>query len=138
MIANTEDGNINMQSLDLVRNLGDFSNYSEEEFSYNVAHEFTHICQDMTGSNSPGWFWEVLATNLGNPECQHESNESFTLEDLNENFDNIDGYGISYTLGKYLFENYDNDFLLELVHNNSKLESIINEIIDILNNQRKY
>ena len=138
MIANTEDGNINMQSLDLVRRLEDYRNYSEEEFCYNAAHEFTHICQDRTGSNSPGWFWEVLATNLGNPECQHESNEPFTLEDLNENFDNIDGYGIAYKIGKHLFENYDNDFILELAHNNSKLENVINKIIDEFNNQRKY
>ena len=71
---------------------------------------------------------------MGNPECQHESNESFTLGDLNESFDNIDGYGIAYTLGKYLFKNYDNDFLLELVHDNSKLEGVINELI----NQKKH
>jgi len=102
MIANTEDGNINMQSLDLIKQLDDFNNYTEEDFCYNVAHEFTHICQQSIGSNSPGWFWEVLATNLGNPECQHETNSTFTLQDLNENFDNIDGYGIAYTIGKYL------------------------------------
>ena len=133
MIANSEDGNINMQSLDLVRQLDDFSNYTEEEFCYNVAHEFTHICQQAIGSNSPGWFWEVLATNLGNPECQHETNTTFTLEDLNEKFDEIDGYGIVFTIGKYLFEHYYDDFILELVTNNDKLESVINDIIIKLN-----
>ena len=134
MIANTEDGNINMQSLDLVKQLDDFNNYTEEDFCYNVAHEFTHICQQSIGSNSPGWFWEVLATNLGNPECQHATNSTFTLQDLNENFDNIDGYGIAYTIGKYLFEYYDNDFILELVTNNNKLETVMNDVIIKLNN----
>ena len=134
MIANTEDGNINMQSLDLIRQLNDYNNYTEEEFCYNAAHEFTHICQQEINSNSPGWFWEVLATNLGNPECQHEATEPFTLEDLNNNFDKIDGYGIAYKIGKYLFKNYDNDFILQLAHDNSKLETVINDIINKLNN----
>ena len=133
MIANTEDGNINMQSLDLIRQLNDYTNYTEEEFCYNAAHEFTHICQQEINSNSPGWFWEVLATNLGNPECQHEATEPFTLEDLNNNFDKIDGYGIAYKIGKYLFKNYDNDFILQLAHDNSKLETVINDIINKLN-----
>lgn len=133
MIANTEDGNINMQSLDLVRKLDDYVDYTEEEFCYNAAHEFTHICQQAIGSNSPGWFWEVLATNLGNPECQHKTTESFTLKDLNENFDRIDGYGIVYKIGQYLFENYDDDFILQLAHDNSKLESVMSDIIGCLN-----
>lgn len=134
MIANTEDGNINMQSLDLVKQLTDYADYTEEDFCYNAAHEFTHICQQFIGSNSPGWFWEVLATNLGNPECQHNSTESFTLEDLNNNFDKIDGYGAAYKIGQYLFENYDNDFILQLAYNNSKLESVMNDVIGKLNN----
>lgn len=133
MIANTEDGNINMQSLDLVRQLDDYASYTEEEFCYNVAHEFTHICQQKTNSNSPGWFWEVLATNLGNPECQHETNEFFTINDLNENFDNIDGYGITFKIGQYLFKNYENDFILQLTQDNSKLEAVMNEVINKLN-----
>ena len=45
MIANTEDGNINMQSLDLVMTQKDYSLYTEEEFCYNACHEFTHLCQ---------------------------------------------------------------------------------------------
>lgn len=134
MIANTEDGNINMQSLDLVKQLDNYADYTEEEFCYIAAHEFTHICQQIIGSNSPGWFWEVLATNLGNPECQHETTESFTLEDLNKNFDRIDGYGIAYKIGQYLFKNYDADFILQLANDNSKLESVMSDIIGDLNN----
>lgn len=133
MIANTEDGNINMQSLDLIRQLDDYADYTEEEFCYNAAHEFTHICQLAIGSCNPGWFWEVLATNLGNPECQHVSEQSFTMEDLNENFDNIDGYGIAYKIGQYLFNNYDEEFILSLVKDNFKLDTVMNEVIAKLN-----
>lgn len=133
MIANTEDGNINMQSLDLVRQLDDYADYTEEEFCYNAAYEFTYICQQAIGLNSPSWFWEVLATNLGNQECQHKATEPFTLEDLNNNFDRIDGYGIVYKIWQYLFENYNDDFILRLVHDNSKLESVMSDIIGNLN-----
>lgn len=133
MIANTEDGNINMQSLDLVRMQDDYKDYTILEFCYDACHEFTHICQQRINSNSPGWFWEVLATYLGNPECQHEIKNDFSLNDLYENFDSIDGYGAAFKIGKYLFENYDNDFILSLVNDNNKLKVLMNEIIDNLN-----
>jgi hypothetical protein len=135
MIANTEDGNINMQTLDLVMRQEDYKNYTEEEFCYNACHEFTHLCQQQIKSENPGWFWEVLATTLGNPECQHEIKEKFTLDDL-YNFDNIDGYGAVYKIGKYLFENYDSDYILEMVKNNDKLFERIPKIIDSLNERK--
>lgn len=134
MIANTEDGNINMQSLDLVKQIEGYETYTEEEFCYNACHEFTHLCQKQLPSESPDWFWEVLATVLGNPECQHTTNEPFTLKDLNENFDKIDGYGAAYKIGTYLFSNYDPSFILSLVHDNDKLYSIIEEVINKIHN----
>lgn len=137
MIANTENGNINMQSLDLVKNLDDFVNYTEEEFCFNVAHEFVHIIHDLTGSNNPGWFWEVLATHFGNPECQHITNASFTYEDLMYHFDKIDGYGAVYKFGEYLFANYDEEFIFKLVKDNELLESISKEIIEKINEPKK-
>lgn len=138
MIANTEDGNINMLSLDLVKQIEGFELYTEEEFCYNIAHEFTHICQQEIKSDSPGWFWEVLATTLGNPECQRETNDKFSLDDLNNNFDKIDGYGAVYKIGKYLFENYDQEFILELTHDNEKLKMIISDVISNLNTIKKH
>ena len=128
MIADTEDGNINMLSLDLVLQNPDFKNYTVKEFCFNACHEFTHLCQQQISSNSPGWFWEVLATTLGNPECQHSCNDIFTLKDLEENFDNIDGYGIAYKIGRYLFENYDNDFILSLVTDNKELYKFVESL----------
>jgi len=133
MIANTEDGNINMQSLDLILLQDDFKNYTEDEFIFNACHEFTHLCQQKVESKNPGWFWEVLATVLGNPECQCETNESFTIKDLEENFDEIDGYGAVFKIGKYLFSNYNQAFILSLVHDNEKMYKTVDEIISKIN-----
>ena len=136
MIANTEDGNINMQSLDLVKQQDDFKYYTEEIFCYNVCHEFTHLCQQYLNSKNPGWFWELIATNIGNPENQHESNDSFSLKELNEKFDEIDGYGIVYKFGKYIFENYDRDTILSLIKDNTEFQKVIVSIIDSYNNMK--
>lgn len=128
-IANTEDGNINMLSYELVTSLDDFKDYSLNEYLLNICHEFVHICQESIGSRSPGWFWEVIATNLGNPENQHETNSEFTLDDLYNRFDDIDGYGAVYKLGKHLFENYDKDFILSLIKDNNKLIEFEDKLI---------
>lgn len=130
MIANTEDGNINMQSLDLVKKQDDYKNYTVLEFCYNACHEFTHLCQQYLNSENPGWFWEVIATNIGNPEVQHECNSSFTLEQINERFDKIDGYGIAYSFGKYIFENYDRNTILSWIKDNEKFKKEIESVID--------
>jgi hypothetical protein len=136
MIANTEDGNINMQSLDLVKQQDDFKYYTEEIFCYNACHEFTHLCQQYLNSKNPGWFWELIATNIGNPENQHESNYRFTLKELNEKFDKIDGYGIVYKFGKYIFENYDRDTILSWIKDNEKFMEEIEGIIESYNNMK--
>lgn len=130
MIANTEDGNLNMQSLSLVRMQEDYRNYTEDEFCLNACHEFTHLCQMQVGSENPGWFWEVIASTIGNPECQHEIKGSFTYKDLNENFDKIDGYGAAYTVGKYLFANYSQDFILNMIKDNEVFNKNIEDIVE--------
>ena len=137
MIANTEDGNINMLSLDLVRQINTFENYTEDEFCYNTIHEFTHVCQTKIGSTNPGWFYEVLATNLGNPECQHDIKTPFTLEELQTSFDSIDGYGAVYSIGKELFNNYDNDFIYGLVmdKDDTRLNTVTASIINDINSK---
>lgn len=136
MIANTEDGNINMQSLDLVKEQDDFKYYNEEIFCYNACHEFVHLCQQYLNSKNPGWFWELIATNIGNPENQHECNNIFTLKDLNEKFDKIDGYGIVYKFGKYIFENYDGKTILNWIKNNEDFMKEIEGIIENYNNMK--
>lgn len=137
MIANTEDGNINMQSLDLVKKQDDYKNYTDEIFCYNACHEFTHLCQQYLNSKNPGWFWELIATNIGNPEVQHECNDSFTLKDLNERFDDIDGYSIVYKFGKYIFDNFDRDTILSWIKDNGKFMKEIEGIIESYNNVKR-
>jgi len=136
MIANTEDGNINMQSLDLVKKQDDYKNYTVLEFCYNACHEFTHLCQQYLNSENPGWFWEVIATNIGNPENQHECNDNFTLKELNEKFDKIDGYAIAYSFGKYIFENYDRNTILSWIKDNEKFKKEIVSVIDKYNSSQ--
>lgn len=58
------------------------------------------------------------------------------MDDLNDNFDEIDGYGAVYTIGKYLFENYDYDLILSLITDNNKLEEIMPKVISNLNKRR--
>ena len=41
-------------------------------------------------------------------------------------------------IGKYLFENYDKEFILELTHNNEKLKMIISDVIPNLNTIKKH
>ena len=135
MIANTEDGNINMQSFNLVKKKDDYKDYTEEEYCYNVCHEFVHLCQQRLNSENPGWFWEVLATNLGNPECQHKIKESFTLKDL-DNFDEIDGYGAVYLIGQYLFKDYNDAEILEMVNDNDKMLLAVTNIIQEINKNK--
>ena len=127
MIANTEDGCINMLSLDIVKQIEGFEDLSEKEYCLNACHEFVHLCQQQAKSLSPGWFWEVLACKLGNPECQKETEEEFTYEDLENRFDDIDGYGAAYKIANYLFDKYDNEFILELVKDEGKLKKVMDE-----------
>lgn len=133
MIANTEDGNLNMQSLSLVRKLEDFKDISVDEFCDNAVHELVHLVHEEAGSTNPGWFWEVIATNLGNPDYQHEIKEKFTLEDLEERFDEIDGYGAAFKIGKYLFKHYFEHEILEMIKDNDKLMEVILEVIEEVN-----
>ena len=136
MIANTEDGNINMQSLDLVKQQDDFKYYTDQIFCYNACHEFTHLCQQYLNSKNPGWFWELIATNIGTPENQHECDDIFTLEALYERFHDIDGYGIVYKFGKFIFENYDRNTILSWIKDNEKFKKEIESAIDKYNSSQ--
>lgn len=114
--------------------INNLSNDEILDLCYNACHEFTHLCQQYLNSKNPGWFWELIATNIGNPEVQQECNDSFTLKDLNERFDDIDGYSIVYKFGKYIFENYDRKTILSWIKDNEKFMSEIEGIIDSYNN----
>lgn len=89
-------------------------------------------------SVNDGWFWEVLATNLGNPECQSEVKINCSFRDVKYCFDKIDGYSVCYTIGKYLFSNYSDYFILELVLDNDKLLRFENRLFDEVVSNQEY
>lgn len=121
MCADTLDGNVNMLTLEEAHKTREHKNMTLLEMKQNICHEFVHICQQSMeieplneNDHSTSWFWEALATNLGNPE----QFESIKLEDLTgiENFNNMpNNYPIAFTLGKYMLENIDKDTIIEYI-----------------------
>lgn len=127
MCADTFDGNMNMLSLEEAHKTNEHANMKVNELIQNVKHEFVHICQQECEkesiSDDIAWFWEALATNLGNPEQFSKIDISdITIDQLN-NFNKLNNaYPISFTLGKYMLENYTHDEILEYVKYPKKLE----------------
>ena len=72
MCADTNDGNINLLSLDAAHKTKEHADMTLDELNKIVLHEFVHICQQAKEiehlRDDIIWFWEGLATNLGNPE----------------------------------------------------------------------
>lgn len=137
MCADTYDGNINMLDINEARKTETHKNITEEEFIQNLVHEFVHICHQKAEiehdeDNTNAWFYEALATNLGNKE-QFNNLVYFTesKEEL-EQFNNIKNnrYEKAYTIGKYLLENYSKEEILEYVRYPSKLKKDTNKIIE--------
>ena len=86
------------------------------------------------------WFWEALATNLGNPENFSRITIKASNEEIN-NFNTLSqNYPIAFTIGNYLLENYSHEEILEYVKYPSKLlvesEKILNDAREWSNNKR--
>ena len=108
MNADTFDGNINLLSIEECRKTKAHSDITLEEFLENIIHEFVHSCQQEINPDSKNveWFWEALATNLGNP-FDHTIDFQFNEEQLINDFNSVpNNYEIVFTIGKYLLENY--------------------------------
>ena len=81
------------------------------------------------------WFWEALATNLGNPTDFKKIPINATNEEIKE-FGNLeDNYLIAYTIGKYMLENYSHEEILDYVKYPT---TILNDSDLILNNAREW
>lgn len=140
MCADTFDKNINVLSLRETHKTKTHINMTEERFKENIAHEYVHTCQqdlETEESKTNSWFYEALATNLGNSK-QFDKLYTFdiTREEL-ENFNNIKNnrYEIAYTIGKYMLENYSKEEILEFV----KYPQLLNiETEKILENTKKW
>ena len=104
-----------------------------------ILHEFVHICQQESEiehiDDDIVWFWEALATNLGNPEKFSKIKIEATNKEIN-NFDSLPyNYPIAYTIGNYILEHYTHKEILEYVKYPTKL---LNDSDDILNSAREY
>ncbi len=132
MIADTYDGNINMLAIEECRKTKSHSDITMEEFSRNIVHEFVHFCQQQINPDSENveWFWEALATNLGNP-FDHVTSIQYDKSALMYNFDSLSfNYEIAYTIGRYLLKNYSHKQILEYVKSPLKLKSDTDNIIN--------
>lgn len=88
-----------------------------------IRHEFVHIChaQYKNYKNTLTWFNEALATTLIDQYCNETLVLDCTLDELLEGKVNYVRY---YTLGKYIFDHYDKDYILELAKNNELLKEM--------------
>lgn len=137
MCADTFDGVVNILEINEARKTNAHKTMTYEEYTQNIVHEFVHICQqrkekehDEEDKNS--WFYEALATNLGNPE-QFSKLIYFTVDKKEiEKFNELGNnrYEIAYTIGRFLLENYSKEEILELVEYPSKLSKLTSKIIE--------
>lgn len=134
MCADTNDGNINLLSLEEAHKTKEHKDMALDELKSTILHEFVHICQQEKElehlDSDIIWFWEALATNLGNPEAFSNISIKATNEEIN-NFNYLEqNYPTAFTIGNYMLENYSHEGILEYVKYPSKLlvdsEKILN------------
>lgn len=133
MCADTCDGNINLLEISEARKSNEHKDMSLDEFTKCILHEFVHSCQQELNSNSDGtgWYWEALATNLSGQNYTQISLSDCDFVKLQGDFNNTEkGYSYSFTLGKFMLENYSKDILLEYVKNPSLLKLDANHIFE--------
>lgn len=123
MNGDTHDGNINILSIEECRKTKAHQDMTLEEMLEVITHEFVHACQQEINpaAENVEWFWEALATNLANP-FDHVASIQCEDDDLINNLNSIPyNYEISFTIGKYLLENYSHEQILDYVKNPDKL-----------------
>lgn len=138
MCADTFDGKINTLTLQAANQTETHRNQTIKELKGNVVHEFVHICQTAVEEekpekeNSNSWYYEALATNLGNKKQFGKLKAFYVSPEELEDFNNLgaDRYEIAYTIGNYLITNYSREELLELAKHPSLLSKLTKEIIN--------
>ncbi len=144
MCADTNDGNINLLSLEEAHKTKEHKDMTLDELKSTILHEFVHICQQEKElehlDSDIIWFWEALATNLGNPEAFSSISIKATNEEITD-FNSLEqNYPTAFTIGKYMLENYSHEGILEYVKYPSKLlvdsEKILNAAREWSNKKR--
>lgn len=123
MNADTHDGNINMLSIEECRKTKVHQDMNLEEMLRVITHEFVHACQQEINPDSENveWFWEALATNLGNPfDCV--ASMQCEEDELIHNLKAVPfSYEICFTIGKFMLESYSHEQIMDYVKNPDKL-----------------
>lgn len=133
MIADTNDGNINLLDINVAQKYTEHTNLDIKRLKTTICHEFVHICQQNLEAEQIEtdiyWFWEALATNLGNPDNFSVINFDISPKELKE-FNNVkNNYNIAFTIGKYMLSNIPHDTLIEYIKYPSKLKLDESKII---------
>lgn len=124
IVADTFDNNINILSYDLYLT-GPHKNSNISDYKKIIIHELVHSCQQEVNPDARNvtWFWEALATNLSNQQLRIVD-ISYSKNDIMYNFRSLhDSYSVSYTIGRYIIENFKNSQILEYVKYPDKLIS---------------
>lgn len=135
MCADTYDGNINLLEISEARKSNEHKDMSFDEFIKCILHEFVHSCQQEfnVSADETSWYWEALATNLSGQDYNEVSLNNCDFESLKKDFNGTkNGYQYSFTLGKFMLENYSKEKLLEYVKNPDLLKLDANLIFQLV------
>lgn len=134
MIADTNNGDINILTIEECRRTKSHQYMTMKEYKNVVVHEFVHACQQEINPDASGceWFWEALALNLAGP-FMNPVKVDCTKEELMQDYLHLsDGYPISLTIGRYLLKYYEHEKILDYVKNpehlSADLELILHEV----------
>ena len=132
MCGDTYDGNINLLEISEARKSKEHKNMDIDEFIKCILHEFVHSCeQELNHKEGIIWYWEALATNLSGQDYTPISLIDCDFKKLKSDFNNTPrGYNYSYTIGKYMLENYSKDKLLEYIKNPDSLKNDADDIFE--------
>lgn len=133
--AHTFDDNINMLPARFVEKIWN-RKVDDGELATDAGHEFVHICQARCyGKNDckNSWFWEALATNLGNPEhfdwVKKEYKKYVKWEEFDFEKFSDKSYKYVYCIGNYMLKNISHQKILDYVKNPDELEKDSEKIL---------
>ena len=134
MCADTNDGNINLLSKEEAHKTKEHKDMTIDDLKKTILHEFVHICQQEKEIEHIDydivWFWEALATNLGNPERFTKIEIKATNEEINDFNSLQSNYLTAFTIGNYMLDNYSHEQILEYIKYPKLLLSDSSQILD--------
>ncbi len=116
-------------------------NATLEDTLNTVLHEFVHICHANVQKydRSLIWFFEGIATNLVDKNYEMPDLSECDFNKLVNDFKNFGkgSYKYSYTIVKYILNNYSKEEIFRLLHDSEYLLENANKIFEEVKNRRK-